>query len=140
MKMLNLLLKNLMGSSVTVRFPQRPPVDQGFRGLVRYDPALCTGCAMCAYRCTSHAITFKSTRAAYTWSYDPGQCTYCGRCVDGCPAHALTQDAMCPPIYLDRDELKYSHTKQRPQPAKKKTAPAAAASDASAAPISGEGK
>jgi formate hydrogenlyase subunit 6/NADH:ubiquinone oxidoreductase subunit I len=133
MNILNLLFKNSIGGSVTVRFPQRPPADIGYRGLVRYDAKLCTGCGSCSYRCTSHAISFRSTRTAYTWSYDPGQCTYCGRCVDGCEAHALVQEAACPPIYFKRDELNFTQITQRPQLPPK-------ANPASATPPSGEVK
>ena len=141
MNILTLLFKNFMTGSVTVRFPQRPPTEEGYRGLVRYEDSKCTGCAVCAYRCTSRAITFRNSRTAYTWSYDPGQCTFCGRCVDGCEAQALTQDAACPPIYLKRDELNYSHTTQRPQPPPKpKPAAATASGEAPATPSTGEEK
>jgi formate hydrogenlyase subunit 6/NADH:ubiquinone oxidoreductase subunit I len=123
MNILNLLFKNFISGSVTLRFPKRPPADLGYRGLVRYDEKLCTGCGVCAYRCTSRSIIFRPTRTAYTWSYDPGQCTFCGRCVDGCESHALTQDAECPPIYFKRDELNFSQTTQRPLPPPKAKPP-----------------
>ncbi len=141
MNILDLLFKNFMGGSVTLRFPQRPPADLGYRGLVRYDAKLCTGCGICSYRCTSRGITFRPTRTAYTWSYDPGQCTYCGRCVDGCEAHALTQDAACPPIYFKRDELNFTQTSQRPQlPPKAKPEAPPAPNGTEATPSSGEAK
>lgn len=127
MNILSLLLKNFLGGSITTRFPNRPPADKGFRGLVRYDAQLCTGCGVCAYRCSSRGITFRSTRTAYTWAYDPGQCTYCGRCVDGCEAHAITQEAAPPPLYCKRDELNLKHTTQRPLPPPKKKPEAAPA-------------
>jgi len=113
MNIVGLLLNNLSSSPLTFRFPQRPPVAPGYRGLVIQDAEKCTGCGMCAFRCTSRAIEFRNTRTHFTWSYDPGQCTFCGRCVDGCADHALTQEAECPALYFDRDELKISKTSPR---------------------------
>lgn len=118
MKILDLLWSNLRRGAMTLRFPSRPNVSPGYRGLVRFDPTLCTGCAICRFRCTARAITFTSAKNEFTWSYDPGQCTFCGRCVEGCKAHALSQDSACPPVYLSIGELKTSYTlkRQAPQP------------------------
>jgi len=116
MKILGLLWKNLRRGVATLRFPASPPMTAGFRGLVHFDPARCTGCAMCRFRCTARAITFKAAGKQFTWAYDPGQCTFCGRCVDGCKDHALTQDADCPPIYLSAGSLRTSYTLQRKTP------------------------
>jgi formate hydrogenlyase subunit 6/NADH:ubiquinone oxidoreductase subunit I len=124
MNILTMLWNNLRGGSRTMLFPARPTVGKGFRGLVRFDPALCTGCAICKMRCTSRAIEFKSAKGAFTWSYDPGQCTFCGRCVEGCKTHALSQDAECPPVYTTIGELKKSYDVARKAPAAK-AAPAA---------------
>lgn len=119
MKILALLAKNLFGGSRTVHFPAHPEVAPGFRGLVRFDPALCSGCAMCKFRCTARAIEFKPGKGEFTWSYNPGQCTFCGRCVDGCKEHALSQDSACPPIYEHPGELTLSHTLTRKPPVRK---------------------
>lgn len=119
MKILSLLWANLWRGPVTFRYPARPPVSQGYRGLVRFDPARCIGCAMCRFRCTAGAIAFQAGRTEFTWSYDPGQCTFCGRCVEGCKEGALTQEPACPPIYFARDALKTSWTLPRRQPARK---------------------
>ena len=116
MKILGLLWKNLRRGVATLRFPEAPPMTDGFRGLVRFDPARCTGCAMCRFRCTARAITFNAAGKQFTWAYDPSQCTFCGRCVDGCKDHALTQDAECPPIYLSARALRTSYTLQRKTP------------------------
>ncbi len=125
MNILSMLFLNLRRGSQTLRLPERPPVAAGFRGLVRFDPARCTGCAVCRFRCTARAITFTAAKGEFTWAYDPGQCTFCGRCVDGCKDHALSQDPACPPIYLTVGSLKNSYTLQRKPPATK--APPAAA-------------
>ena len=116
MKIFALLFKNLRRGIATLRYPAAPPVTPGFRGLVCFDPAHCTGCAMCRFRCTSHAITFTAAGKEFTWSYNPGQCTFCGRCVEGCKDHALSQEADCPPIYLESGGLSRSYTLQRKPP------------------------
>ena len=111
-------------------------MSQGFRGLVRFDPELCTGCAICRFRCTARAIEFKAGKGEFYWSYDPGHCTFCGRCVEGCKAHALSQDAECPPVYLTIGELKNSYTVARKAPAPKPASAAApVASESAAAPV-----
>jgi len=119
MKIFGLIWKNLRRGVVTLRYPDAPPVTDGFRGLVRFDPSRCTGCAMCRFRCTARAITFEAAGKQFTWSYDPGQCTFCGRCVDGCKDHALSQEAGCPPIYFSKGSLRTSFTLQRRTPAPK---------------------
>jgi formate hydrogenlyase subunit 6/NADH:ubiquinone oxidoreductase subunit I len=117
MNILTMLWKNLWGGSRTLRFPARPKVTPHYRGLVRFDPALCIGCAICKFRCTARAIEFKAAKGEFTWSYDPGHCTFCGRCVEGCKEHAISQDSACPPIYLNIGELKNSYTLTRKPPA-----------------------
>jgi formate hydrogenlyase subunit 6/NADH:ubiquinone oxidoreductase subunit I len=124
-----MLWKNLWGGSRTMLFPTRPKVAERYRGLVRFDPTLCSGCAICKMRCTARAIEFKGGKGEFTWSYEPGQCTFCGRCVEGCKEHALSQDSECPPIYLTVGELKKSYTIARKQTVK----PAAAAPPAAVA-------
>jgi formate hydrogenlyase subunit 6 len=128
MNILAMLWKNLWGGSRTLLFPARPKVTQRFRGLVQFDPELCTGCAICKFRCTSRAIAYQAGKGEFTWGYDPGQCTFCGRCVEGCTEHALkeghtehalSQESACPPIYLQQGELKKIYTVKRRTPAPK---------------------
>ena len=116
MKIFAMLWKNLWGGARTMRFPARPAAAEGFRGLVRFDPALCSGCAQCKFRCTARAIDFKAGKGEFTWSYDPGQCTFCGGCVEGCKEHALHQEEAPPPIYTARDALKTAYTVERKKP------------------------
>jgi formate hydrogenlyase subunit 6/NADH:ubiquinone oxidoreductase subunit I len=123
MNILTMLWKNLRRGYQTLLFPARPKVTARFRGLVQFDPALCTGCAVCRMRCTSRAIEFKAGKGEFTWSYEPGQCTFCGRGVEGCKDHALSQDSECPPIYLTVGELKKSYTVARKQTAKPAAVP-----------------
>lgn len=138
MNIFTMMWKNLLRGPETLRFPARPAVSSGFRGLVRFDPELCTGCAICKFRCTSRAIEYKAGKGEFTWSYDPGRCTFCGRCVEGCiehalkegrTEHALTQEEACPPVYATLGELKKTYTVARKAPA-----PRAAAAPAPATP------
>ena len=131
MNILTMLWKNLWGGYRTVLFPQRPKMSNGFRGLVKFDPEFCTGCAICRFRCTARAIEFKAGKGEFVWSYDPGQCTFCGRCVEGCIdhalkegriEHALSQEEACPPVYLTQGELKKTYTVARRPPAAKAAA------------------
>ena len=127
MNILTMLWNNLWRGPRTLIFPARPKITERFRGLVQFDPALCTGCAVCRFRCTSRAIEFKAGKGEFTWSYNPGQCTFCGRCVEGCKDHALSQAEDPPPIYLTQGELKKSYTVARRPPAPKAAAASAAA-------------
>jgi len=129
-----MLWKNLWGGSRTTLFPARPKVSEHYRGLVRFDPELCSGCAVCKFRCTAKAIDFKGGKGEFTWSYDGGQCTFCGRCVEGCKDHALSQESACPPIYTTEGELKESHTLKRKPPAPKPVAAPATGPSVPAAP------
>ena len=108
MNILSMMWQNLRRGYQTLLFPARPKITPRFRGLVQFDPALCTGCAVCRFRCTSRAIEFKAGKGEFTWSYNPGQCTFCGRCVEGCTEHALkeghtehalSQQQDTPPVY-----------------------------------------
>jgi formate hydrogenlyase subunit 6/NADH:ubiquinone oxidoreductase subunit I len=136
MNILAMMWKNLWGGPRTMLFPKRPVVTENFRGQVRFDPALCTGCAICRFRCTAKAIEFKAGKGEFTWSYDPGQCTFCGRCIEGCKSNAISQDSECPPIYTTIGELKTSYTLTRSKPPAKPAVPAVAAP----APATGETK
>ena len=136
MNILTMLWKNFWGGSRTLLFPARPQITQRYRGLVQFNPDLCTGCAICKFRCTSRAITYQAGKGEFTWGYDPGQCTFCGRCVEGCiehalkegrTEHALSQESGCPPIYLQQGELKKVYTVKRRTPASR-TAPVASTS------------
>jgi formate hydrogenlyase subunit 6/NADH:ubiquinone oxidoreductase subunit I len=145
MNILTMLWKNLWGGYRTMLFPERPKVSSGYRGLIRFAPEHCTGCAICKFRCTAKAIEFKAGKGEFVWSYDPGQCTFCGRCVEGCidhalkeghTEHALTQESEVPPVYLNQGELKVSYTVARKSPVAKAVATKPAASASTPAPES----
>jgi formate hydrogenlyase subunit 6/NADH:ubiquinone oxidoreductase subunit I len=139
MSILSMMWKNWLGGSRTLLFPKRPEAAERFRGLVRFDPALCNGCAQCKFRCTARAIEFKAGKGEFTWSYEPGQCTFCGRCVEGCKTHALSQESVPPPIYETPGELKVSYTVARKAPAAKAAPKAAPEADSGQTPTPAQG-
>ena len=116
MNIVTILLQNIFGGTRTLRFPDCPPTAPHYRGLVEFDPALCDGCGMCAFVCTSSAIKARARKDTYEWSYDPAQCTFCGRCVDVCAPHNLRMQVTRPPTYTMEGALKKSFTVTRKPP------------------------
>lgn len=127
---LRLLWKNLRGGRVTLSFPERPPIGGHFRGIVHNDPNECSTCSLCAYMCTSSAITIDRTPDGIDWHYDPGRCTFCARCVLRCPKHALSMEGTRPPVYRVHGELQQTVHVEKKKPAAAK--PAAQAEPAGA--------
>ena len=117
MSIVRLLLQNLRGGSITLPFPERQPIEGVYRGLVENNPEECTGCGLCAYVCTSSAITVQRVLDGFQWSYDPGQCTFCARCVQRCPKHCLTMQSSRPPVYSHQGELNTSLNIKKKKPA-----------------------
>lgn len=109
MNIFQVMANNLRRGPVTLRYPDRVALPKGWRGRVRLDPAHCTGCATCAYVCTSSAIGVRIDGNAYAWDYDPGACTFCGRCVDSCPTRALSMEVERPPVYMQTGALRQSY-------------------------------
>jgi formate hydrogenlyase subunit 6/NADH:ubiquinone oxidoreductase subunit I len=143
MNILTMMWQNLRRGYQTLLFPARPKITPRFRGLVQFDPTLCTGCGVCKMRCTSRAINIKPGKGEFTWSYTPGQCTFCGRCVEGCiehalkdghAEHALSQQEDTPSIYTTAGELNKSYTVARRPPAPRSPAPKPAAAVPTASP------
>lgn len=62
-----------------------PP--ERYRGILSFDPSLCTGCKLCIKDCPSDAIDLVILdRAAkqYVMRYRMDRCIYCGQCVVNC--------------------------------------------------------
>ena len=109
MSIIRLLINNIQGGSITLPYPERPPIQSDYRGMVQNSPEECTGCGLCAYVCTSSAITVQRAADGFRWSYDPGQCTFCARCTQRCPKGSLTMQETRPPIYQQHGGLKQFH-------------------------------
>jgi formate hydrogenlyase subunit 6/NADH:ubiquinone oxidoreductase subunit I len=117
MSILRLLLQNLRGGSVTLPFPERPPIQGAYRGLLQNQPEECTGCGLCAYICTSGAVSVERNPEGFKWTYKPGQCTFCARCVQRCPKHSLSMEETRPPVYAQQGELNTSINIKKKKPA-----------------------
>jgi formate hydrogenlyase subunit 6/NADH:ubiquinone oxidoreductase subunit I len=117
MGIVRLLLHNLLSGSITLPYPERPAIQNNYRGMVQNVPEECTGCAVCVYVCTSSAITIKRALEGFRWSYDPGQCTFCARCTQRCPKKALTMQGTRPPVYQQCGGLKFFYDVKKKNPA-----------------------
>lgn len=54
-------------------------------GIVEIDPGTCTGCAMCAERCPTGALTRQVGGDRVAITFDAARCTACELCLGGCP-------------------------------------------------------
>jgi len=129
LNIIRLLLKNLFGGAITLRFPESMPTKPNFRGQIQLDESRCMGCGRCATFCTTKVIEVKrdkNNKDIYQWSYDASKCTFCGRCLDACKNfQALSMEATRPPVYTNLGALKQQHTMTRKKPAAAAAAPAA---------------
>jgi ech hydrogenase subunit F len=122
MNIVDVLLGNLKGGVITLRFPEQPPIELAFRGLVENDTELCIGCGQCAYPCTTGAIVVQKVGEGFEWTYKPGLCTFCSRCLDRCPTKALTMQQVRPPSYRTAGELNQTLKIAKKKPAAKPAA------------------
>jgi formate hydrogenlyase subunit 6/NADH:ubiquinone oxidoreductase subunit I len=111
------ILKSLFTKSSTQLYPiERIAPPERYRGILSYDPSVCTGCSLCVKDCPSDAIELVILdRAAkqYVMKYHMDRCIYCGQCVVNCKPKgigmsnqywehaALSKDFM---VHYGRDE------------------------------------
>jgi hydrogenase-4 component H len=103
MGILEMLFRNAGRGSRTRRPNDTVKIPEGFRGVLKHEVTLCTGCHTCSYVCSPSAITFREEPGDITvWKYAADRCTFCGRCVEFCPTEALRLDPEIPPAARDR--------------------------------------
>lgn len=86
--MLSDVARGLLRRPVTRRYPfERAPVPARLRGALRWLPARCTGCGMCARDCPAGAIeliAIDKTKKRFVLRYHVDRCTFCAQCVRTC--------------------------------------------------------
>lgn len=82
------VVKSLFTKSSTRLYPvERVAPPERYRGILSYNPSLCTGCSLCVKDCPADAIELVILdRAAkrYVVKYRMDRCIYCGQCVVNC--------------------------------------------------------
>jgi formate hydrogenlyase subunit 6/NADH:ubiquinone oxidoreductase subunit I len=86
--MLGDIVTSLFKRPVTERYPfERRAAPERLRGQLYYDPAKCSGCALCSKDCPSQAlelITIDKASKRFVLRYHIDRCTFCGQCVESC--------------------------------------------------------
>jgi len=82
------IVKSFFTKSSTQLYPlERIAPPERYRGILSYNPSVCTGCTLCVKDCPSDAIELVILdRAAkkYVMKYRMDRCIYCGQCVVNC--------------------------------------------------------
>lgn len=82
------IVESFFKKSATQLYPvERVAPPERYRGVLSFDPSLCTGCRLCVKDCPSNAIElFILDRAAkqYVVKYHMDRCIYCGQCMVNC--------------------------------------------------------
>jgi len=86
------MFKDILKSFFTKHSTQLYPIEriappERYRGILSYNPSVCTGCSLCVKDCPSNAIELVILdRAAkqYVLKYHMDRCVYCGQCVVNC--------------------------------------------------------
>lgn len=111
------IVESFFKKSATQLYPvERVAPPERYRGILSFNPSVCTGCKLCVKDCPSDAIDLVILdRAAkqYVMKYRMDRCIYCGQCVVNCKFKcigmsnqdwehaALNKDFM---VYYGRDE------------------------------------
>jgi formate hydrogenlyase subunit 6/NADH:ubiquinone oxidoreductase subunit I len=126
------IVESFFKKSATQLYPvERMAPPERYRGVLSFDPSLCTGCRLCVKDCPSDAIELVILdRAAkqYVVKYHMDRCIYCGQCMVNCKFScigmsnqdwehaALNKDFM---VYYGREQdiTKYLESLAQPTPA-----------------------
>jgi formate hydrogenlyase subunit 6/NADH:ubiquinone oxidoreductase subunit I len=95
--MLGDILQSLFKRPATERYPfKRYEASSRLRGQLYYDPAKCSGCALCTKDCPSQAlelITVDKATKHFVIRYHIDRCTFCAQCVESCRFNCLGMSA-----------------------------------------------
>ncbi len=73
---------------VTEQYPfERRLAPERLRGALKWNPELCTGCALCSKDCPSNAIeliVIDRVKKQFVLRYHADRCTFCAQCVQNC--------------------------------------------------------
>jgi len=85
------LVRMLWKKSNTIKYPYvQAEVPQSFRGALKYNAALCTGCKLCERVCPADAIVIeKVADKQFKATVHMDKCIFCGQCVDSCRRKSL---------------------------------------------------
>jgi formate hydrogenlyase subunit 6/NADH:ubiquinone oxidoreductase subunit I len=87
------IVESFFKKSATQLYPaERTAPPERYRGVLSFDPSLCTGCRLCVKDCPSNAIElFILDRAAkqYVVKYHMDRCIYCGQCMVNCKFNCI---------------------------------------------------
>jgi NADH-quinone oxidoreductase subunit I len=101
---MQITLKYCFARTVTVQYPDRPPVLQPrFRGFHWYEIEKCSACGACARACPVDCIYIENAGprkidratgisrggAMVRWAIDYSKCMFCGLCCEPCPTQCL---------------------------------------------------
>lgn len=82
------VIRSFFTKSTTRLYPvERVTPPERYRGILSYEPSVCTGCSLCVKDCPSDAIELVIlNRAAkqYVMKYHMDRCIYCGQCMVNC--------------------------------------------------------
>jgi ech hydrogenase subunit F len=86
--MLKDIVRSFFQKPITQDYPfERTEAPERLRGKLIWDPAKCTGCALCAKDCPSNAIeviTIDKATKQFIIRYHIDRCTFCAQCVQNC--------------------------------------------------------
>ncbi len=113
----------ILKKPITIQYPDRTekPVKEmlpdRYRGFLKVDSSICTGCMACMRACPISCIKItveKKDVERYLVSFkiDQGKCMYCGLCVEPCPTGAIFFTKEFEKATCKLGELIFEHIKE----------------------------
>ena len=110
--------------------PVRDMLPDIYRGFLKVDPKICTGCMACMRACPIACIKIivekeEAGRMIKSFKIDESKCMFCGLCVEPCPTKAIFFTKDFEGVKTDINELVFEHVKEptlvykMPRPEKK---------------------